>query len=425
LTKTTTMTIYDNDLPPGVTKDSFLVNPYGSKHDGNMFHDPGLNKAYNHSSQGGSLGGSPTSTGRASPSAGYGYAPAGKPWPRWATAIILILFAVAILAYARYTMVVKRLAPYPQSEHVLLVGENLGVNPTGKSVADKYKAQLNLFKDQMAPLFPENASWENFYSGCGATLRCITHPIEVVERFRKNALAPDTFWNDLCNLTNYHRDDFPASVPLQWIIKTKVQNAGSYSPTTFSQCELSANSLREVNNYVTASRARWLLVGNMIFGVMFLVVLMGGWVWYSGGFPKWIRVGKSKNRVGASYMAKIAAYPRLEKWSAGDLRMVCGDRFFMAEAIRKFPGNYQYGSPEVREDVELARSAIVGSFLNIRYAPDSIKSNPDLVILACGNGSWSELKNASEKLRGDPDFMLRVLEYSQMVVFWSTRHQHF
>jgi len=66
----------------------------------------------------------------------------------------------------------------------------------------------------MAPLFPENASWENFYSGCGATLRCITHPIEVVERFRKNALAPDTFWNDLCNLTNYHRDDFLVECPV-------------------------------------------------------------------------------------------------------------------------------------------------------------------------------------------------------------------
>ena len=40
------MTIYDNDLPPGVSKGSYLVNPFGSKSDGNLFIDPDMNKGH-------------------------------------------------------------------------------------------------------------------------------------------------------------------------------------------------------------------------------------------------------------------------------------------------------------------------------------------------------------------------------------------
>jgi len=49
-----------------------------------------------------------------------------------------------------------------------------------------------------------------------------------------------------------------------------------------------------------------------------------------------------------------------------------------------------------------------------------------LVILACERGGWQELKYASEKLLGEADFMLKVLEISnsysvlimQHKVFW-------
>lgn len=410
------MPVYDNDLPPGVTKDSFLVNPYGNKHDGNLFHDPSLNKTYDYSRQSGSSGGTTTSKGRSAPGISYGPAvPDGKPWPRWRTAMILVLLALSILVIARQKMVIERLPPYPQSEHVLLNGESLGSNPTIKSVAEKYKDRLALYKNQMAPLFPANAPWESFYSGCGTAVRCIAHPMDVFERFRKNSLAPDTFWNDLCNLTNYHRDDFPSGIPLQWNIKTKVQGAGTAYTTTFSQCELTTDSLKQVRSHITSNREQKLLVGNIIFGLISLTLLMGIWLWFYGRLPKWSQAGKVDGKsggVGASYMNKLTSYPKLEKWSEGDRRIICGDHFFMAAAIQKFPQNYQYGSSEVRANVELAKSAIGKYYLNLRYAPDSIKSDPDLVILACERGGWQELKYASEKLLGEADFMLKVLEIS-------------
>lgn len=417
------MTVYDNDLPPGITKNSHLVNPHGSKHDGNLFHDPSLNKTYDYSWQGSSSGGSTTSKGRSVPGIHYGPAiPDGKPWPRWRTAMILGLLSLAILVTARYKLVVERLSPYPQSEHVLLSGESLGSNPTNKTVAEKYKARLALFQNEMAPLFPANAPWETFYSGCGTAVRCITHPMDVLERFRKNALAPDTFWNDLCNLTNYHRDDFPADIPLQWSIKTKVQGAGTAYTTTFSQCELTTDSLKQVRSYITSSREQKLLVGNIIFGVISLTLLMGIWLWFYGRLPKWLQAGKGDGKsggVGASYMSKLTSYPKLEKWSEGDRRIVCGDHFFMAAAIQKFPQNYEYGSSEVRENVELAKSAIGQYPRNIMYAPENIKSNPDLVIRACeidsrgGMAGWTLLKHASEKLRGDPGFMLKAISLTK------------
>lgn len=406
----TRMTIYDNDLPPGFTKDSYLVNPYGSKSDGTMFNDPELNKAYGPMGGGGGYGGTVTT------GIYYGSAGTGKPWPRWGTALMLVLLAFAILAYGRHVLVVERLSPYPPSDYVVFAGESLGSNPTAKSVAEKYKTRLWLFQNQMAPLFPATAPWNNFYSGCGMSVRCITHPMEVVDRFRKHALAPDTFWNDLCNLSNFHRDDFPTGVPLEWDIKTKVHGAGSLHPTTYSQCQLKADSLAQVQRQISASRERRLLMGNGLFAAIALMVMVGVWAWFRGGLPKLSRAGRDAEENGgasAGYMAKLASHPKLEQWSEGDRRIVCGNRQFMAAAIQKYPQNYQYGSEDVRSDVEIARSAIAGYFLSIQYVPESIQGNPDLVILACQKQAWHGFEYASEQLRGDPDFMLKVLALSQ------------
>ena len=125
------MTIYDNDLPPGITKDSYLVNPYGSKSEGNMFHDPDLNKAYGGGSgttySTGSTGGSFGASGSGGFSAGSS---TGEPMSAGARAFWLAVAALGMLASGRQALVVNQRPPYPPTEFVVFSGEHLRVNPT-------------------------------------------------------------------------------------------------------------------------------------------------------------------------------------------------------------------------------------------------------------------------------------------------------
>ena len=274
------MTIYDNDLPPGITKDSYLVNPYGSKSEGNMFHDPELNKAFG----GGSGAGSTHSGGGAfggTGSGGFSYgASTGAPMSKGAKAFWLAVVALGLLAYGRHALVVNQLPPYPPTEFVLFSGEHLRINPTAKEVGEAYKSRLALFKSSLSPLFAPTAPWDSFYNGCGMKIRCLSHPSEVVERFRKHAIAPDTFWNDLCNITNYHRSDFPAGLKLDWEVRTKSSGPGILHPTSYSQCVLKDTSQAEVRQHVRASRERALWNGNAFLGGLALIALLGIGAWY-------------------------------------------------------------------------------------------------------------------------------------------------
>lgn len=267
------MTIYDNDLPPGISKDSYLVNPYGSKPEGNMFHDADLNKAYG--------GGSGTAYGGVGASGGYsGGTSVSTPMPRWIKGFLLLLVAFLVLAYGRSIMVVGRLTPYPQTEFVLFSGKQLRINPTAHDVTEGYKAGLTQFKNLMTPLFPPDVAWTSFYRGCGMRVHCLSHPMEAVARFRKHALSADTFWNDLCNLSNYHRDEFPADIKLEWEIRTKASVAGIINPTSFSQCILKQDSQTQVRKRIAASRKRELWLGNALFGLLTLTAVVGIGVWY-------------------------------------------------------------------------------------------------------------------------------------------------
>lgn len=102
------------------------------------------------------------------------------------------------------------------------------------------------------------------------------------------------------------------------------------------------------------------------------------------------------------------------------IKIFLRNRSFVEFILRQgYTSNFRHISPELQDDLEIAKIAIRDEPLMLLYASDRLKDNTDLVRIAISKNSIS-MKYASERLKSDASFILDGIQNDYEIIAYAS-----